>query len=365
MNYNLKIGKRWAKALAAILVVGGIMTPTASVLAATSQPRDANNNSVIWGGAYSKSEFESKVNGGDGHNSAQNLQQIYFHESRGITMAAFKDSNTVEGEVMKDGRVIVHSQVITVDGQKVTADGVVADNAISGGRNQKSGSTKKGSLWMTKTQVSFLSDSIPAWVHMENGKFGWAIIHSCGNPVEAHAVKVFKAPPAPKQTSLSPSELVSCSVMNKELLSGNRWRFTIVPDGDDSQATGYIFTFNDTFGSVRTGANTPFVDHDVGRNGVQVFGQVQSKAGTSKRISSCAQQVPATATLLKATSTPKSPLSTTGGSAQVLGTQTMPATGPETALGGVAGLAAIAFASRAYLRSRKTLEGSLRNSGRR
>ena len=42
----------------------------------------------------------------------------------------------------------------------------------------------------------------------------------------------------------------------------------------------------------------------------------------------------------------------------------LPATGPETAFGGVAGLTAIGYASRAYLRSRKSVLDALRGKGR-
>jgi hypothetical protein len=44
---------------------------------------------------------------------------------------------------------------------------------------------------------------------------------------------------------------------------------------------------------------------------------------------------------------------------QVLGA-TLPATGPETLLGGVGGLTAIGYATRGYIRSRKSLLDALR-----
>src|SRR5664279_1837439 len=116
------------KIAAAALIIGAIVVPVNSIVAA-SQPRDNDSNSIMWGGAYSQSEWLDNVSHGDGHNSSSNLKNIYFNENRGITQANFMSSSTVSGEVTKDGRVIVNG---------VT----VATHAVTDGRSYMAGSTK-------------------------------------------------------------------------------------------------------------------------------------------------------------------------------------------------------------------------------
>jgi hypothetical protein len=58
---------------------------------------------------------------------------------------------------------------------------------------------------------------------------------------------------------------------------------------------------------------------------------------------------------------PPAAVTTPPSAGHVLGA-TLPGTGPEAALGGIAGLSAIGVASQAYVRSRKSLLNSLRKN---
>ena len=154
---------------------------TSLAVTAASQPRDCDNNAVVYCGAYTKTELNKKISEGDTRNSAANLKQIFFNEGRGITLSGI--NNAVDGTVFKDGRVVVGGKI-------------VATGAKSVGRQQLSSSTKQGSVWIRPVNVSFKSDSIAAFINMDGGVFRWAILKSCGNFVSAKAVPT----PAPTNT---------------------------------------------------------------------------------------------------------------------------------------------------------------------
>jgi hypothetical protein len=188
--------------IAMLAAAGAVMTTLGFAPAALADgPRDCNNNSVIWCGAYTKAEFQQKVNQGDGHHTAANLQQIYFGEGRGITMADFMSGNTVDGQVTKDGRVIVNGET-------------VATGAWSTGRNRVPGTWASGSLWASPNSVQFLSNQIDAWVFMKNGQMQWYIIKSCSNTGGGTATPAPSPSPSPSPSpkpSPSPSPSPSAS----------------------------------------------------------------------------------------------------------------------------------------------------------
>ena len=189
--------------IAGVAVASMLLAP-AAVLA--DGPRDCNNNSDMYCGAYTKAEFDQKLHDGDGKNSPQNLQQIYFNEGRGINMDDFMSDDTVEGTVTKDGRVIVTGTVVATD-------------AWSTGRNQNPQATRNGSLWLSPNSAEFVRDQIDAWVNMKDGQFHWAIIKACGNTVVAKPVqRQTPTPPPPPvhhasthQPERTPTPTPSCT----------------------------------------------------------------------------------------------------------------------------------------------------------
>jgi len=177
--------QRLFKGSAVVLVLlASALAPLSA--SAAAQPRDCDNNAIVYCGAYTKSELVKKITDGDTRNSASNLQQIFFNEGRGISTAGI--GSAVDGTVFKDGRVVVGGKT-------------VATNAMSSGRQQMSGSTKQGSVWIRSVSISFKSDSIPAYVNMDGGVFHWAILKSCGNTVTAKNVATPTPTPTPTPTS--------------------------------------------------------------------------------------------------------------------------------------------------------------------
>lgn len=367
MKIKRRFGEGWAKALAAVMVIGAILAPVYAITADNSQPRDNNSNSIIYGGCYSKSECLNYMNYGDGHgHSASNIQGVY--NSFGITQSQFNSGNTVNATVYSDGRVVINQNF----GNFKNGD-VIANNSWSVGRTKFAGSWPFGSVWARYENTVFQSNSIQAFVNIQNGKMQWFILKSCGNAGKGSAVQMPQPKPTPKPTSKPspvptvttvPSENFECVEMDTSQPTSdqNLFRFTIVPlYGDGVQLTGFRFTFSDNRSPLETASNVPSVDAEVpSGTDLRVFGQVETTAGTTPISNDCSAEInrtvqtEATTTVLPTTSTPAP--------AQVLSAATapLPATGPEDALGGVAGLTAIGVATRAYLRSRKGLMDSLR-----
>jgi hypothetical protein len=335
--------------LAAIAVmVGGLVAPMGAAIA-DSQPRDNDANAIMYGGCYSKQECNSKIAKGDTKHSAGNLQQIYFKENRGMTSENFQ--HTVDGVVYKNGDVRVNGVL-------------VATGARAIGRTNMAGSVKSGSVYERPTSVSFAASSIPAWVNMDGGTFHYFVIKSCGN--WGHATPVKKPTPTPTKTPTptpTPTQSFKCVALTPSKLGTSadkvKFRFTVTPEAKNVTITGYRFTLSDSNQTIDTDAKTPHLDHEFPAGTYTVKAQVKTSAGITAISTACS----ATVTVSKATSS-STPTVTPTSTPEVLGA-TLPATGPEAALGGMAGLTAIGFASRAYLRSRKGLIDALRGKNRR
>jgi len=337
-----RLGRIATAAVASALVMVGTLAPVWAE--AASQPRDCEANSIMWCGAYTKGEFDQKLNNGDGHNSAGNLQQIYLHEGRGFTQSAFDSASTVDGTVFKDGRVVVGGKV-------------VATGARTIGRDFMTGSVKSGSVWERPTSTSFASDSIPAWVNMSGGSMHWFVVKSCGNMGRGTAVVV--ATPAPVSPSQKPTPMPTTTPLSFSCVSiavtqpdkankPNRYRFTVTPQTSSSvSVTGSRYDFSD-IGTVDSPSNA--IDRDLNAGvTINVDGHVKTTAGITATTAACSTSVTVPGQVLSATTT----------------TPALPATGAETALGGAVGLTAVGFAARSYLRSKKNLLGALRGFGRR
>lgn len=169
MNVSTLVRSRGLKALGAIAMTLALVLPVATATAAY-EPRDRDSNAIMYGGAYSVSEWTQKYNGGDGRNSAASLKSIYG--GFGITPENMK--NTVAGTVTKSGNVVVNGKV-------------VASNVWTSGRQPIGNSTAMNGVYLRPPAVSFLSESLPAFVNMEGGAFKYAVVKSCGNPVYSQA----------------------------------------------------------------------------------------------------------------------------------------------------------------------------------
>lgn len=163
---------------------------------------NGDKNAVVWCGADDNgtpkaSKITDAYNKGDGHNSAKSIQNIYGSSTYNITSSDIQNlsKESQVGSVTKSGDVIVGGKV-------------VATNASSAGRQDIPGSVKhsnNGTVYYTSPpRISFLNNSLKAYVVMKNGKFKFAILQACGNPVSG-TPKVAPTPiptskPTPKPT---------------------------------------------------------------------------------------------------------------------------------------------------------------------
>lgn len=158
----------------AFLVLPAITVSSAGAFTIDST-RDCDANAVIRCGARSFKELRDRY-------GRTGVGDIYTHF--GITQQMINNinaDNTVEGTVTKDGRVIVNGKVVAI-------------NAMTTGRQNMTGSTKmqngKTTFYLRPPSASFNRNSLPAYVVMDNnGRFSYAIIASCGNPVIATPVR--------------------------------------------------------------------------------------------------------------------------------------------------------------------------------
>jgi hypothetical protein len=189
-------GRLGVGVVAAMLVIVLSFAGLSSVRAqniTVSTPRDCDSNAVVFCGASSVNQLINKFHGGDGRNSASSIQNIFSWF--GVSAADVDSLNNagvhvVAGSVGRSGNVR--------DG----AGHLVAAGAITGGRQDIAGSSRasRGStvFFVRPPSVSFVSNSLPAFVVMKGGQFQFAIIASCGNVVKAHPRAAPAPAPAPK-----------------------------------------------------------------------------------------------------------------------------------------------------------------------
>jgi hypothetical protein len=161
-----------------------------------SSPRDCDNNAVINCGALTTTELRQRYGN-------KGVATIYNHFGITAKDISAVDNTAVAGLVHKNGNVTV-------------AGKVVATNAITAGRKDISGSAKVTSdgvvFYKRAPSVSFRPSSLSAFVIMENGKFKYAILGACGNPVMATAVVTKSVPVTPPPVTETPPPVVDTPV---------------------------------------------------------------------------------------------------------------------------------------------------------
>lgn len=184
INYIKYLRKNFALALASLLFVGSVAV-SMPTQAATSinTVRDCDANAVVYCGATTTKELTNK------YDSNASARAIYSHF--GITKQDVHNmSKTAKaGRVTKNGDVYLNGKV-------------VARSAVTAGRQYIPGSTKvtyKGvTFYKRHPKVSFVSNSLDAFIVMKDGQFDFAILAACGNPVSAKPTTKPKKP-APKK----------------------------------------------------------------------------------------------------------------------------------------------------------------------
>lgn len=147
-----------ATAILSMLTVSMFQLP---VRALDNSP-DYDNYAVIYGGVYSPDAARNKYDQGSKIFGAMGIQKSEI------------TNDMKQGIVYRDGRVVV-------DGK------VVATNARTAIRNMSGGSPIAGTNAAIYS-ASRMSDDQTAMVKMTNGKFQFAIMKPCGNPVTANPV---------------------------------------------------------------------------------------------------------------------------------------------------------------------------------
>jgi LPXTG-motif cell wall-anchored protein len=171
----------------AIVFIASSFAVSSHALAAVefTTSRECNSNAVLYCGALNTSDVEKKY-------SNAGVAEIYdyFGISKADVLAL--KTTAVAGRVYKNGEVTVNGKV-------------VATNAVTAGRNDKTGSTKvthKGvTFYKRAPSVSFKVDYISSFVVLKDGQFDFAIIASCGNPVFAKPIPT----PTPTTPTVTPT----------------------------------------------------------------------------------------------------------------------------------------------------------------
>ena len=159
-------------------ISGGLSYLKGSQAAGT---RDYSANAVIYGGTWSVSELNTRINSGtDGvHND---LKTIFL--TLGIYPSEFSSNGNIDGAYRQtlDGYVTRDGRVVLDNGQTVASS-----NIIVCGRSYMAGSVADVfglPLWWRSPAVSFRVDKISAFIHLVNGKFSYAILKSDSSPVK-------------------------------------------------------------------------------------------------------------------------------------------------------------------------------------
>ncbi len=181
--------RRSLGALIAALLVGSslIFSPAAGALS-IGGPSDCDSNAIISCGAHSTGALMNA------YSSSAYVRKVYAYFGISNADMANLPGNDVAGVVNSNGTVQVNGKT-------------VANNAVTGGRQNIAGSTPVSfqgiTFYKRPPSVSFQQSSLPAFVSMKNGVFQFAVIASCGNAVSAHPTS------APQKAAVAPARAVS------------------------------------------------------------------------------------------------------------------------------------------------------------
>ena len=191
-------------AIVAAVVVLGATGAAGTIVQPVQAAGDCKDNSVIRCGAFDVGTLQNR------YASNSSVRAIYAAAPFGISSNTFYSSlSTMQnGAVYKNGTVTVGSRV-------------VATNAITAGRRYIPGSSDMhipGVLAYSRApSVSFRQNSLSAFVKLDaNGRFMFAVIKECGNPVTARPT----SPPQP------PKPVPNFTIEKKVRLAGtnNSWK---------------------------------------------------------------------------------------------------------------------------------------------
>lgn len=149
--------------------------------------RDCDSNAVIYCGALSVNQLVNRYDNGSGSSSAASIHHIYSYFGISSSDVHSMSKTATAGKVTKDGDVLVNGKVVATDAKTAGRQFISGSNKVT-----YNGTT----FYVRKPSVSFMSNSLDAFVVMKDGKFQYAVLASCGNPVKATP----KATPKPNYT---------------------------------------------------------------------------------------------------------------------------------------------------------------------
>lgn len=206
--------------------------------AASAQPAgDQTANAMVKGGVYSCSQLTAN-------------QAVYSGQPV-VATGTLVDACKTTGTVTRSGKVIVNGKVVATEAQ-------------SYGRSQLPGSARVGSLWRRPTSVAFNQDSLPAYVYMDkDGRFGYAVIKSCGNLVTAKPKPIAPKPTPAKPKPIKPTVVNNVVVVNvqqqqqqaqQQAMPATTQTVAAAPVAQPAPAKTVPATLPDTGGMAATGA---------------------------------------------------------------------------------------------------------------
>lgn len=198
-----------------ISIVGAVSLGQAAPVGAVDNSRDCDKYAIVYCGTMSTSEIKAKYNDGDN-------DKVF--SAFGINKSDIS-GNIREGIVYRDGRVVVNGKTVATGA--IMAARHLGGNAISGSETAK------------KVSVNKMSDAQTAFVKFDaNGRFLWAVMKPCGNPVTGTPTKP------------EPQPAAACKALKVTSLSRTEYRLDAVATAEDGAAVqSYNLTVKDSAGA--------------------------------------------------------------------------------------------------------------------
>lgn len=204
--------------LAVTLSAAVSFSAASPVSAAVDNTPDCDNVAIIRCGVFSEKAMREKAAQGD-------VPRVF--NAFGIKQSDLKGS-FVDGIVWRDGR-------ITVDGK------TVATGAMTAGRNYGGTPIPNTDNAGKYSTSKFVTEGQTAFVKMIDGKFSFAVIKSCGNPVTA-------TPPKDE-----PKPVFECVSLTATKIDRTKYKFTAKATAKNgAEIEKYEFGFGDNYGLTLT-----------------------------------------------------------------------------------------------------------------
>lgn len=251
-----------------VLAIGGFLGYTTLISHAdpanASSARDCDSNAIVKCGVSSANDVISKVKG------SNELQHIYSgYGLQSSDYSRFQKTAKL-GYVTKSGNVVVGGKTVGTGSDTI-------------GRQYISGSSKKTingkTYYSRKTSVSFVSNSIPAYVMMNGDQVEFVVLTACGNPVHTH----------PKGSK----PIAKCDLLQVAQTAGTLDTFeftTKATASNGAKITKVTYTFGDNTASVTKNTPTEKVTHKYAKPGnytAKVTVYFTANAGCSDTSDTC------------------------------------------------------------------------------